>query len=619
MPPPLRRIPLLPLAGLGIVLVAAVAAILLSRSVSAADRWVNHTVRAQVGVVELAERLALQESAFRGYMMRGDRRVLGDFDETSRGVSARLAELRDATIDSPVQRERWTLVSRLIAQRIGYMRARFVERDTLGHLPAEAGTQLPNGRPLAIRIRATLAQMFAEEQRLIVEREIRTQRLIDALSIGLAGAVLLVVLVAYTTIGDARARSRAMADAHREARAAELAARAEMAAREEAETQLRQIQRMESIGQMTGGIAHDFNNMLAVIIGSLDMARRRSGDPERVERHIGNAQEGAQRAATLVARLLAFARRQPLAPTTIDPNTMVAGMIDLLGRTLGEQIEIVTDLAAETWPISADPGQLENVILNLAINARDAMEHGGELAISTANRPLDTDYARANPDVLPGDYVVFAVADRGSGMSDAVRAQAFDPFFTTKPVGKGTGLGLSQVFGFVKQSGGHVVIEARDGGGTIVRVFLPRASSPVDPAEPAGGVSPEGASGRGERILVVEDDERVRLFSVEALRDLGYVPLAAESAAAALDLLKREADPDLLFTDIVMPGISGPELASIVRAARPAIRVLFTTGYASDRLDDSAHAALDADIAILAKPFTVNQLATRVREVLGAA
>ena len=475
MPPPLRRIPLLPLAGLGIVLVAGIAAILLSRSVAHANAWVDQTVRLQVDGIRLGERLARQESAFRGYLLRGDPALRMDYARATEQVFETFAEIDGLTTRNTPEQARIDAIGRLVRRRIGYMEAYMHARDRLGRLPPPQPLEQVYGRPLGLRIRALIGDNTAAAQRLLNRRQLRTQRLTDALSIALASAVLLVVMVALITVGDARRRYLAMTDAHRDARTAARAAHAEVQAREEAETQLRQIQRMESLGQLTGGIAHDFNNMLAVVIGSLDMARRRSGEPNRVQSHIENALDGAERAAALVARLLAFSRRQPLAPATIDPAAMVATMADLLARTLGEQIEVATQLVGEVWAIHADPGQLENAILNLALNARDAMEGGGELFIIAENRTLDHAFVRAHPDVAPGDYVCLSVCDRGPGMTADVQARAFDPFFTTKSVGKGTGLGLSQVFGFAKQSGGHVGIESREGGGLVVRLFLPRA------------------------------------------------------------------------------------------------------------------------------------------------
>lgn len=393
-----------------------------------------------------------------------------------------------------------------------------------------------------------------------------------------------------------------------EARTREL--RDEMARREIAEDQVRQMQKMEAIGQLSGGIAHDFNNMLAIVIGSLDMARRRLGDETepRVRTYLENAAEGARRAALLTGRLLAFARRQQLNPEPIDPNTLVRGMTDLLQRALGERVTVHTDLAADVWPVHADAAELENALLNLAVNGRDAMPEGGRLVISTLNAPAGGEPAG----LAPGDYVTIRVRDHGVGMTPEVQAHAFEPFFTTKQVGRGTGLGLSQVYGFVRQSGGQVIVDSAPGQGATVTIVLPRWSgamvAPTRPTEPSTVLGARD----GETVLVVEDEAEVRRLSAEALRDLGYAVVEAPDAAQALALLPDLPRADLLFTDIVMPGLNGFQLAERARALRPDLKVLFTTGYAHGAGGEEA--AVTAQV--LAKPFAVDQLARKVRDAL---
>jgi len=380
----------------------------------------------------------------------------------------------------------------------------------------------------------------------------------------------------------------------------------------QAEEQLRQVQKMEAIGQLTGGIAHDFNNMLAVILGGLNLMERRLARGETdLQRYIDGAKDGAMRASALTQRLLAFSRRQPLEPKIIEPNRLVSGMTELLVRTLGEHIEIETVLGAGAWPVNADVSQLENVILNLAVNARDAMPGGGKLTIETANAYLAEEYAREH-DLPPGQYALIAVSDTGSGMSPEVIARAFDPFFTTKEVGKGSGLGLSQVFGFVRQSGGHVKIYSEIDHGTTVKVYLPRHYGSAQPDQPEQrNVLPKGS--QLETILVVEDDESVRAFSAEALRELGYRVVEAASGSAALQMLK-DGEPALLFTDVVMPGLSGPDLARQATAILPSLKVLFTTGYTRNAIVHNG--VLDAGTQLLQKPFSIEQLAAKVRSVL---
>jgi PAS domain S-box-containing protein len=384
---------------------------------------------------------------------------------------------------------------------------------------------------------------------------------------------------------------------------------------EEAQAALLQSQKMESIGQLTGGIAHDFNNLLTVIKGSIDMIERRlrAGEPD-VARFIESARRGADRAASLTQGLLAFARRQPLEPKPLDPNKLVAGMAELLRRTLGEDISIETVLAGGLWWVSVDPNQLENSILNVAINARDAMPGGGKLTIETSNTELDERYAEVNKDVAPGQYVMIAVSDNGSGMAPEALSKVFEPFYTTKA--EGTGLGLSQVYGFVRQSSGQVKIYSEPGSGTCVRIYLPRLEN-VPAPEVVRVARPDKRGTTGETILVVEDDEDVRTFTVATLNELGYRVLSASDARSALDGLQREPDVDLLFTDVGLPnGVNGRQLADEALRIRPGIKVLFTTGYARNAIVH--HGRLDPGVELIVKPYTQPDLARRVRRVLDA-
>jgi PAS domain S-box-containing protein len=380
-----------------------------------------------------------------------------------------------------------------------------------------------------------------------------------------------------------------------------------------AEEQLRQAQKMEAIGQLTGGIAHDFNNMLAVIIGGLNLLERRLAKGETdLGRYIEASKDGAYRAAALTQRLLAFSRRQPLEPKVVEPNRLVSGMTELLTRTLGEHVQVETVLTAGCWAVNVDVSQLENVILNLAVNARDAMPDGGKLTIETLNAHIADDYGREH-DVRPGQYVMIAVTDSGTGMLPEVISQAFDPFFTTKPTGKGSGLGLSQVFGFVRQSGGHVKIYSEVGHGTTVKVYLPRYYGKDLPASSEAPTGLQRGS-QAETILVVEDDDRVRAFSAEALRELGYRVVEARSGAKALEVLDSGGDIALLFTDVVMPEMSGPQLAAEAARKYPSLRVLYTTGYTRNAIVHNG--ILDSGTHLLQKPFSIEQLAAKVRSLL---
>jgi len=391
---------------------------------------------------------------------------------------------------------------------------------------------------------------------------------------------------------------------------------AERAAEEEllsAQEALRQSQKMEAIGQLTGGIAHDFNNLLTGIMGSLDLVRRRmaANKMDDIARFMDAASSSAMRAGALTHRLLAFARRQSLDTRPSDINRLVASMEDLLVRTLGERIELQCTLADDLWTALTDANQLESALLNLAINARDAMPNGGSLVIETANIRFDPDYASVHEDVQAGDYVVVSVSDSGTGMSAEVLARAVDPFFTTKPVGEGTGLGLSVIYGFAKQSRGHLRIASELGHGTTVKLYLPRAlHAAVEVSKP----TIEAPRGRGETILIVEDDATVRLIISDALKDLGYAILVASDARDAIPLLQSEQRIDLLVSDVILPHINGRKLAQIARASRPNLRVLFVSGYAENAAERGDF--LDPGMEMLTKPFALDALGAKVRAMI---
>jgi signal transduction histidine kinase len=436
------------------------------------------------------------------------------------------------------------------------------------------------------------------------------------------GFVALIFTLAALMVGVLAAGQSALRRANDELkkRAEELAAaivrlEAEIDEREKVQEALRQAQKMEAVGQLTGGVAHDFNNLLQVITGNLELLRQRAGDSrDDIRRLADGAMRGADRAASLTQRLLAFSRRQPLAPQPIDVNKLVAGMSDLLHRTIGETIRIETVLAPGVWPVSADANQLENALLNLAVNARDAMPDGGKLTIETGNAFLDEEYAGRHEEVQPGQYVVVAVSDTGTGIPKETLERVFEPFFTTKDAGRGSGLGLSQVYGFMRQSGGHAAIYSEVGEGTTVRLYLPRHAG----ADRVADASPEARlveSENDELVLVVEDDEDVRTNTVMMVRELGYGVVEAGDGNAALGVLEKQPAVRLLFTDVGLPGgLNGRQLAEKARQLRPDLVVLFTSGYARNAIVH--HGRLDPGVEMIGKPFTYAALGAKIRKVL---
>jgi PAS domain S-box-containing protein len=379
------------------------------------------------------------------------------------------------------------------------------------------------------------------------------------------------------------------------------------------EERLRDAQRMEAIGQLTGGVAHDFNNLLQVIRGNLEMLESAVAGDERAARRLRGAIYGADRAAQLTKQLLAFARRQPLTPQVINLSRLISDMADLLRRTLGEAIEVRTVVADGLWTTMADPGQVESALLNLALNARDAMPRGGRLTVEIGNAVLDEAYAKTARDVTPGAYVMLAVSDTGEGMSEETQGRVFEPFFTTKAEGKGTGLGLSMVYGFVKQSSGHIQIYSELGQGTTVKIYLPRATQP----EPATVAPPPQTIARttGLTILVVEDDAAVRQAAISTLDELGYRSLEAGGTEAALAILETGAAVDLVFSDVVMPGsLNARAFAERIRALRPRLPILFTSGYTDNAFVHQGRP--DHDVRLISKPYARAELAERLAQLL---
>lgn len=416
------------------------------------------------------------------------------------------------------------------------------------------------------------------------------------------------------------ARTKEMAAANEKLRGeiiersiAEERLRAEILERARAEEQLRQASKMEAVGRLTGGLAHDFNNLLTVVMGNVEAMQRKlkDGGDEKIRNYAEFAMQGAKRAAALTKRLLAFSRGQPLDPEPVNANELVSNMTELFARTLGEKVSLKTAVVENLWTVEADPNQFEASLLNLVVNARDAMPKGGSLTIETANVNLDAAHAAKHEGVVPGGYVAITVSDTGIGMAPETLARVFDPFFTTKPAGEGTGLGLSQVYGFVKQSGGHVNVESIVGSGTKVSIYLPRFTGAGANLK-SGRKSQEGSD--RNTVLIVEDDDDVRQYSVSLFRELGYGVLEAADGTAALRILESRPEVRFMFTDVGLPGdYNGKELADEARRRRPYLKVLYTTGYA--RTDILRQGRLDANAQVVTKPFTFDELSTKVRSV----
>lgn len=601
--------------GFAILAVTIVAAIGLSFGQDRNQRWVRHTLEVDNHLANLTAGLEGAQAGQRAFVITGDESYLVPYTAAVGGLPAELDRLGAEVADNDRQVAALSRLRPLIDQRLTALATGVDLRRRQGFGPAQAYIAEGRGKAVMAEIGRQIQVMRAEEEQLLAVRqaELGTTRwgLRIVLILGFLG---LLALTQYA-VSDSRRRYellRASRDALAEANA-ELTVEAQ--ARSRAEGQVRQMQKMEAVGQLTGGIAHDFNNMLSVVIGSLELARRRLHiDPERTETCIANALDGAGRAAELTARLMAFSRQQALAPTPFDPNRLVGGMSELLRRTLGERVQVETVLAGGIWRVNADRTQLESAILNLCVNARDAMPEGGKLTIETSNTFLDEDYAGGHVEVTVGQYVVICVTDTGAGMTPEVIERAFEPFYTTKGVGAGTGLGLSQVFGFVKQSGGHIKIYSEVGQGTTVKIYLPRwAGETAEEAAVQERPAPPRAQDH-EIILVVEDDEKVRTVTVDVLRELGYTVVHAASGEEGLEKLRVQPRIDLLVTDIIMPGMTGRAFADRALEVQPDLKVLFMTGYSRNAVIHNG--VLDAGVAFLQKPFTTDKLAQKVRDVL---
>ena len=616
------------LAMLGILVLGALV-IIQQRTDAERDRAValqQHTFDVILRANQLSAAIAAAEAALGRYVVSADKSLGRQYTEHWARASEQLSRLSQVTADNPDQQKQVAELSRAFEQRGRELGETALYSTYKRHSDAWGAYYNVRQSPARTEVETLLGRVVETERVLLRERTHAAADLIANSSFAsriLTGFGVLIVLgavllgwMAIEAQGE-RAVADADASAERE-RAAELQEavseataqlRTEASEREAAQEQLRQAQKMEAVGQLTGGIAHDFNNMLAVVLGGLELAKRNieNGGGEAL-RHIDNAVEGANRAAALTRRLLAFSRAEPLLPEAVEAGVLIAGMAELLDRTLGDGIAVQTSDAGTGWRIWVDRHQLENALLNLAVNARDAMEGRGTLTIATAGRKLA---ANEIGESLAGDYVTIAVKDTGSGMTPEVLERVFEPFFTTKPVGKGTGLGLSQIFGFVRQSGGDIGIDTAPGQGTSVTLYLPRYGGEAVPSSvPVADVI--AAPARALDILVVEDDPRVLVATRGALEEMGHRvatcddPFAGPARVAGLEAL------DLIVSDVLMPGQTGPEMIAGLGAAIDGVAVLFVTGFAGE-----ADAAIFRGRTVLRKPFTMAALARAVEEAMG--
>nr|WP_296743496.1 CHASE3 domain-containing protein [Mesorhizobium sp.] len=603
------------LAGFAVVVLIVGARAILAESQIADREASREAIEAQQLLSSLLSLTQDAETGQRGYLLTGEKNYLAPYRQATDALPALLKRIDDMFPAGSDRAQQVAGIKDALARKQAELAETIRLYDTGNASKALDIVRGGRGKLEMDQIRANIDAIRRIDGASLSARDERMQQIEGWLRTGSFAALIGIFLLGVYTIRESARRFRQVADAQDALSAKNLALQNEIETREKAESQLRQVQKMEAVGQLTGGIAHDFNNMLAIITSAMNLAQRKLA---RGERDIGSfveaAADAAARAANLTARLLAFSRQQPLAPQIVDANRLVTGMSDLLRRTLGQAIEIETVLAGGLWKTHADPSQVENAIINLAVNARDAMDEKGRLTIETANSYLDEAYATSHPEVKAGQYVMIAVTDSGAGMPPDVMARAFEPFFTTKPVSKGTGLGLSQVFGFVKQSGGHVKIYSEPGEGTTIKIYLPRFTGPDEaaPVTRAGGKVEVPATGT---VLLVEDDARVRAATAALLLELGYTVVEAVSGEEALHKLGENPAISLMLTDIVMPGMNGRQLAEEARRRGP-LKVVFMTGFTRNAVVHNG--VLDHDVHFIAKPFTLDQLAAKLRDVLAS-
>ena len=614
-----RAANILALASFGLVILAGLMAAAMVERVNSAADWVAHSLEVEGRASELLGRLQDLELAKRGFLLTRSNGFIPSYDEARTAIPQALAKLHSLVADSRDQTARVDRMG-LSIQDILTTTARTIELGRNGQFAeATASVMTGRGQQTLESFRAIVDEFNAAESDLLKKRE-AAEATARAIMLGMvliilasaAGAALGALLLSGALIRELRQRTEALAE--------------ETRVRKDAQAILAQTQKMESIGQLAGGIAHDFNNLMTVVIGNLDSAERRlarggPADASSIGRPIAAAMQGARRAASLTQRLLAFSRQQVLSPQQVDLNRLVASLSEMLTRTVGETIAVETILGSGLWPTFVDVSQLENAIVNLVVNARDAMPSGGRITIETANASLDEAYCRQFGDVAPGQYALLSVSDTGTGISPEHLSKVFEPFFTTKSASMRTGLGLAMIYGFVKQSKGHIRIYSEVGHGTTAKIYLPRmigaARAKSVPAAARGESAQSPTARPGEVVLMVEDDEDVLDSTVTLLRELGYSVLAARNGAAALAQLRGSERVDILFTDVVLPqGMNGRALAIEAATLRPTLPVLFTTGYARNAIIHDGR--LDPDVQFLAKPYTQQDLAQKLRAVLDA-
>ena len=596
------------ISGFLLLVLAGTLAVVVALRTADAERWVAHTIEVRQSLQQLFSGVQDLRIAQRGFESTKDPGYLDLYRRTLRELPVVERRLGELTADNPEQ-------ARALRQLGAQIEDFAAELDRLLETEGAATAHIALAPP------STAAGMLREIRGAVQAADRTEWSLYDQRRAAAARtrALLLVAMIATLLLTALLGVMVGLTIRHRmlDLQAANAALAAEAEARELAEAQLRQAQKMEALGRLVGGIAHDFNNMLTVVVGSLDMlGRKLQGADAQHLRLVQMAGEGAGRAALLTRRLLAFSRLQPLEPKPVDVNRCMGDLSEMLRRTLGENIALETVLAGGLWHALIDRPQLESAVLNVAINARDAMPSGGRLTIETANTYLDQVYAERHQEVQAGQYVLVAVTDTGTGMPPDVVARAFDPFFTTKPVGAGTGLGLSQVHGFIKQSGGHVKLYSEPGVGTTVKLYLPRHAGKLPMhSEPEAIVAAVGGSDL--TVLVVEDEADVRAYTAEAVRELGYRVAVADSPEQALQMLQGPDPVDVLLTDIVMPGMTGRQLADAAAGLRPGLKVLYMTGYTRNAVVHNG--ALDVGTHLLNKPFTLAQLAKELQTVIAVA